>query len=1043
MKPLKLTMQAFGPYASTEVIDFTELGNRTMFVISGKTGAGKTTIFDGLCFAIYGRASGEDRGGPELRSHFAQDELLTEVSLEFYLREKHYYIYRSPQQEKKKKKGEGTTTAVAKAELYEIIDGQKELLGANVTEVNEQIKKIIGLDANQFRQILMIPQGEFRKLLISESREKEQILQKLFHTENYKQVEEKLKEEAFLLKKQSEKGSQIKAQLMREIIARKTPELQAELEVEKPNEHNVFPLLSKEIADTDIEMTQLHEQIVEKQKVRDSIQQEITKAEQLSEQFNEKARLQLKKESLAAEKQRMAVLQEQVKKAEKAKALQIQEQFYLRIGQQLQAVNEEIDRLNLEWTKLKDTRMELEEQFQREVANEEIRSNVLRELHQLEQLKDAVLSFSELQAEVERKKQEWDHAATKKNQLESEFHRLTEEIEKIEVKKTEAEQAAVLYITKDREAEKSMEMLNKLQQLRANKREFAEETSRYFEAEKQLFAQNKRVAEAKTKLHLLEQQWFNSQAAMLAVNLKDQCPCPVCGATEHPAPASLSENMVTEAALKQEKQNVAEEEERKKEKETVFFQFQSRVSMLEQNLKTQVEAIKEVEESFELDQLDSLKREYATKSQKLNSELPELASKKNQLSALTEQLAEKRKKVNQLQQGMELVKKECEAVHLQYIELRAKLNELAHSLPEEIRTVSAYKKTVATLRTKHEQLQAAFERAKVALQEVQNKETVLIGTMDNLHNNQQKLKEELDVEREKFVQEMKSQGFENYKEFKEAKKTEEERNKIEETIQLFEQEWQSVVSLFHDIELKLKGLEKPDLLGLQNTFTVIDADLEQVRDKLNERKLEQQKNKEILQKLESLNLEQVEIEEKYRIVGHLYEITKGQNPFKITFERYVLAAFLDDILSAANIRLLKMTSGRYQLLRKLDPTKRNVQSGLELTVFDQYTSQERHVKTLSGGESFKASLALALGLADVVQQHAGGISLETMFIDEGFGTLDPESLDQAVEVLMEIQSSGRLVGIISHVPELKERIDAQLEVVSTQKGSRTSFRFLN
>ncbi|WML31631.1 SbcC/MukB-like Walker B domain-containing protein [Neobacillus sp. OS1-32] len=185
------------------------------------------------------------------------------------------------------------------------------------------------------------------------------------------------------------------------------------------------------------------------------------------------------------------------------------------------------------------------------------------------------------------------------------------------------------------------------------------------------------------------------------------------------------------------------------------------------------------------------------------------------------------------------------------------------------------------------------------------------------------------------------------------------------------------------------------------------------------------------------------LEERYKLIGHLYEITKGQNIFRITFERYVLAAFLDDILREANVRLRKMTSGRFQLLRKTDRAKGNAQSGLDLLVFDQYTGQERHVKTLSGGESFKASLSLALGLADVVQNYAGGVSLETMFIDEGFGTLDPESLDQAIEALLDIQNGGRLVGIISHVPELKERIDARLEVIAGQTGSRTEFVFTN
>ncbi|MFC8564065.1 AAA family ATPase, partial [Peribacillus frigoritolerans] len=189
MRPDILTMQAFGPYAGRETIDFNSLGERTMFVISGKTGAGKTTIFDGISFAIYGKASGEDRSGQDLRSQFAEDDLLTEVSLQFTLRGKTYLVTRSPQQERKKKAGEGTTTVGAKAELYEVLPEGKKLLGANVREVEEKIKVLIGLDANQFRQILMIPQNEFRKLLTSDSKDKEQILQKLFHTELYKRIE--------------------------------------------------------------------------------------------------------------------------------------------------------------------------------------------------------------------------------------------------------------------------------------------------------------------------------------------------------------------------------------------------------------------------------------------------------------------------------------------------------------------------------------------------------------------------------------------------------------------------------------------------------------------------------------------------------------------------------------------------------------------------------------------------------------------------------------------------------------------------------------
>jgi len=241
------------------------------------------------------------------------------------------------------------------------------------------------------------------------------------------------------------------------------------------------------------------------------------------------------------------------------------------------------------------------------------------------------------------------------------------------------------------------------------------------------------------------------------------------------------------------------------------------------------------------------------------------------------------------------------------------------------------------------------------------------------------------------------------------------------------------------MEFILKDVEAPNVTILREQIAQLASALQKLRDELSEQTIHAKQNEIIASKLGEMIDKQRGIQEKYEQIGHLYEMSKGQNRFRITFERFVLAAFLDDILLEANDRLRKMTSGRYELLRKVDPTRKNVQSGLELTVFDQYTGMERHVKTLSGGESFKASLALALGLAAVVQNNAGGISLETMFIDEGFGTLDPESLDQAIEALLEIQSNGRLVGIISHVPELKERIDANLEVIATQTGSTTKF----
>lgn len=289
---------------------------------------------------------------------------------------------------------------------------------------------------------------------------------------------------------------------------------------------------------------------------------------------------------------------------------------------------------------------------------------------------------------------------------------------------------------------------------------------------------------------------------------------------------------------------------------------------------------------------------------------------------------------------------------------------------------------------------------------------------------------------------MTKQGFPTYRSYSDSKLLEKEVEKLKASVQAYREECRSVSDRLRDLEETLKDITIPNTEDLQNKLKTIIEEADKLQEEHTNMLIKQKENKEIYNQVIAINRQVKDLENQYKLVGHLYDISRGQNAQRITFERYVLASFLDEILLQANSRLNKMTSGRYQLVRKSDRSKGNVQSGLELLVFDQYTGQERHVKTLSGGESFKASLALALGLCDVVQNFAGGISLETMFIDEGFGTLDPESLDQAIETLMDIQNSGRLVGVISHVPELKDRMEIRLEVIAGQTGSTTRFEYL-
>ncbi|MEY9866650.1 exonuclease SbcC [Peribacillus sp. B2I2] len=1041
MRPHILTMQAFGPYAGRETIDFNSLGERTMFVISGKTGAGKTTIFDGISFAIYGKASGEDRSGQDLRSQFAEDDMLTEVSLQFTLRGKTYLVTRSPQQERKKKSGEGTTTVGAKAELYEILAEGKKLLGANVREVEEKIKLLIGLDANQFRQILMIPQNEFRKLLTSDSKDKEQILQKLFHTELYKRIEEKLKEEASILRKKSEKSAQRRIELMKGIKPGNHEELQAQLQAEEPNEQQVLPLLQGVILAAAEKNEYVNKQIKEKQKARDQVNQELSKAVDLINRFSEKEKLRKEKEDLEAKQPEMELVKGQIKMAHKAASLEKQEQYYLRIGKQVQDANAEVQKLSEQAEKLRAEHIEKQASYEQEMLKENQRDQAVRTVHQLEQVKDAVMTFASLKAQVALDEKEWRTSKGLREKNVSEHLAIEEEAERVAREKTEAEKAAVLHRDKEIEAERNNQSLLKIKKLQEVLSE-TQNVKRVLEEKNNRFQDIQRIQiQEKGKLDALNQNWRSGQAGMLATMLHPGENCPVCGSLSHPDPARMHEDMPTDLELKEQENKLKTVEQQKSQAESEFYQAKSKYDALVDSSQEKLRDLQNDLPEFRFEDLAGHLKRFAEKGKALQEQLNELMRKKSLFNDLERKLLELKEKASKLKENLASLERKEDQGKTRYIENSTKLTGLTDSLPDGIRTKEEYDAAYQMAVKTQKKLQIALEDAQKNLQMVKDKESVINAKKESLIGNIEALNQELKEEREKLITDMTNQGFSNYKEYTAAKKSEAALGNLEDQIQQYNQNWQSVLSLFHDLELKLKDVIKPDLEGLKKTFDFIDLELESLRQNQNELHAEKRTNEEIERKLAQIREDQKSLDERYSIVGHLSEISKGQNSFKITFERYVLAAFLDDILKEANSRLLKMTSGRYQLLRKLDPTRRNIQSGLELSVYDQYTGQERHVKTLSGGESFKASLALALGLADVVQQNAGGISLETMFIDEGFGTLDPESLDHAIEALMDIQSTGRLVGIISHVPELKERIDAQLQVISTQKGSRTSFYF--
>ncbi|WP_243355514.1 AAA family ATPase [Bacillus litorisediminis] len=1041
MRPLQLTMQAFGPYAGQETVDFTVLQNKRMFLISGKTGSGKTTIFDGISFALYGKASGEDRVGPELRSHFAEDDCPTEVSLTFTLRQKNYYIWRAPQQEKKKSRGDGFTTIGAKAELYEVKpDGSRVLLGSNVREVDEQIKELMQMDFHQFKQILMIPQGEFRKLLTSDSKDKEVIMQRLFHTETYKRIEEKLKEKAQEWKLKIEGTLAEREQWLRDVNVVINEELKEEIESENIHYDKVYELLAAEIEAIRDKLLQEKEEFEKKQVERDHLQAALLRGEQIVEQFKHKTQLEKQKQELDAKLEWVQSLERSIENARKAERLFKQEEVCVRLKKE----ETQVESFKKEQTEKRDSYLhmmqELEAKIEKLKENEPYQKKLTNEILQLEGLRKEMESLQKVQERFIELQVKEKVAKQEKLEIEKQLKAEKEKVSDGQKKEKELhqKQLAIFEIKAQGKAlvdalkkmENTQKLINSIGNLELS---IAAKKS---ELEKLEVQYNKETAE----IEALEQEWNHQQARILAHSLTDGAPCPVCGSTEHPKKAEFTEEDTFDSnEFKLYKEN-------KKKTEDKLFKVKNEYSVLvnkrdyEQSLvKEQLKELQEFQVNITQESLQHHIAETREQIRELKQQLTDTETVQKQLETLQDSIEKSQALVVQLEESSRKAIETDHQISQELLEIKSQLNFIQKSLPEDIQSFEEYEKKLNSLKAKLNQIEQEWEKTQKAYQDIKGYYNTTLGKLESLDVQLAEIQKSLKQERELFLEQLKAEGFETYQVYEQSKMNPDQTKDYEQKVRYYWEEIRSVTDRLEDLNRILKDVKMPDLAELKAKAEAHEQILKHAQDKVSTLSYQLQRNETILDKASKLTEQIREHENQYKIIGELADISRGQNTYRLSFERFVLAAFLDDILKVANGRLKNMTSGRYMLIRKPDRSKGNVQSGLELLVYDQYTGQERHVKTLSGGESFKASLALALGLADVVQQYAGGVSLETLFIDEGFGTLDPESLDQAIETLFELQGNGRLVGIISHVPELKERIDARLDIIATQTGSTTRF----
>ena len=1052
MRPIKLTITAFGPYRDTEIIDFNELNGRNLFLITGQTGSGKTTIFDALSFALYGESSGNERSPESLRSHFASDDVLTEVSLEFELKGKFYFIKRIPKQNKPKSRGEGFTEQKSDGELIiygtHISDENKKVI-TGVKAINEKIEEILGINGEQFRQIMMIPQGEFRKLLTSDSQDREKILQKLFNTEIYNLIQSKLDRDFKDISGKIKKRIELIDYEIQKIDYGDNHLLKENIERENKNFLEIVENLNDFIIEDSKELKSLEKEILDLNKV---LEKNITLREQ-AKTINEKIARKNEIQSTLKEKElglpEISLKKEKVSKGEKALLISgIYDNYSLRKNE-MKLKRIELENIQLKIVNQKKINEGIEKEFlfynskEQEKVREKNNDDIAILKSYEGKVKKLEILFKEIyDIETRIKKIKKTHE-DEKNKIEIETKKLevlNNEIDKSRKTKVEFLEKREIYLKKEnihKEIKKVIGIYN----------DFQTQLKNHMEAKTEKENFENKVKDEERKYKEKKIIFLMNQAANLAKDLKHGMPCPVCGSTDHIRPAEFSGENISEKDIEYAENILSKlinECNEKKNSLSVIFE---RMEITRKSLEDAINSMDIFDEVPLLEiPYDSgtkeLKRIFYDSKESLNSlsqELIDLQKEMKKEEQLEKDILNTSKNLENLRSSLEDISNRLINENLNLSEKKTMMKEIENEIPEKIRNINSLNNEIAVLENLREKLMEKFNNSRKNFEESKDKLRDFEVQKNEIIKTISQGEEIVSKTLVQLKDRIHENGFLSIEDYLSSRMNKKDIDEINIEVEDYFNEIRSLKDRSDELQRELENLEYKDL----EIFESVIRENKEKNDLLSKtlRSIESRikNNQLIIKNISELSEEQKNLEKEYNVLGRLAKISKGENPLRITFERYVLAAFFEDVIKAANMRFLKMTDGRYKMARSEELERLNKQSGLEIEVYDSYTGKYRHVKTLSGGESFKASLSMALGLSDVVQSYAGGVQLDTMFIDEGFGTLDEESLENAINTLIDLQRTGRLIGIISHVQELKERIDIRLEITGGNNGSHGRF----
>lgn len=1020
MQPLQLKLTAFGPYKQCEVIDFTKLGDQKLFVISGTTGAGKTTIFDGIFYALYGSASGEDRSEVKgLRSHFADDNTPTSVDLLFEMRGHTYRVYR---QLAYKKAGNKSETP-GKVELYEIIDDVETPLvdQQKATEVATKIQALLGLTKEQFKQIVMLPQGEFQKLLTSDTANKEDILRKIFKTSKYDHMVERLKEkrnaaQQDLLTAQNMQQHTIHA-IEQNLPMREDSQLFDYIKQPYVSTKQLLTLLADERAFYEETLPTQHQTYRAASAQYEKMRDERAASQRLNEDLAKYEQLKVTKQALIAQQPAIDTLQQQCDDAKYAQKLEPYDQQYRKTVSALKTLQATVQTYDTALTQAETTVTQAKQKLQQATTAREQLPAIDTELQQWQPLLPIYERVDALRK---------TEAACKRA--------LTEAKAQYTKQQTAYDEARAQYQSEKQTYEQlahASRTLADVQQQLFEERQRAEAYTNYAKVaadvksfEREIERVTMTLQNATAQYEQLRAAWLGNQAYVLAQELVDGEPCPVCGATHH-EPHAVAQATVNDEQLEKARHT---KDEQQRVYYSVTSQYDTAKAQLAELLKKAQTVGVDVTIAYDHAYLNALQQQVNT-----------LNAQHRQAQQLYQTLSERDALMLQLERQRDEAAQTLQVAEQQFIQNDTALKQYLEQLPTQFETKQALEKKIQQLQLQKQQLETQYETARTNVETAEKQWSI---ANNNVTHIQQQLtdamrqKDEAEAQFKELVLAHFTDGKHHYTTAKNhIAQIEQFTTQIEQYKQQCYANEQALQANAH-----YEGKTPIDL-------TQIDAQIEQLKTNYETLLAQYEQTKRYVQATTQIetqirtNAAQIEaLEARATEIIHLYDLLRGQNEQKISFERYLQIEYLEQIIEAANERLRPLSNGQFILHRSDRLETRGKQSGLGLDIYDAYTGQTRDVKTMSGGEKFNAALCLALGISDIIQSYNGQVNIDTMFIDEGFGTLDDEALAKAIDTLIELQKSGRMIGLISHVSGLKEAIPAVLEVKKQKEGySHTAF----